>query len=91
MRFCPLWGAVMMNRLLLLVIFAVLVGVSLLYNALVFKRGRSVAHHQTTLELRALLKERVRVRKLSQRHPSRHQKNHPHHRCSAHGAAPVCP
>ena len=81
----------MMRRILLVSAFLALMCASLSYNALVFKRGRSVARHQTTLELRALLKERVRVRKLSRRHSLHHQKNHPDHRCSAHGASPVCP
>ena len=51
-------------RLLLLWAFATLVVASLSYNVSVFKRGRSLVRHRTVLELRALLKERLRVRKL---------------------------
>jgi hypothetical protein len=81
----------LMRRILLLSAFVALVCTSLSYNAFVFNRSRSVVRHQTTLELRTLLKERVRVRKLSRRYPLHHQKNHPNHRRSAHGTPPVCP
>jgi hypothetical protein len=47
-------------------VFVVLVAMSLSYNVSVFKRGRPAARHQTVLELRTLLKERLRVRKLNQ-------------------------
>ena len=52
-----------MSRLMMC-IFAATVALSLWYNVSVFKRGLPAVRRQTTLELRALLKERVRVRKL---------------------------
>lgn len=52
-----------MNRLLLWA-FAMLVAMSLSYNASVFKRGRPLVRHRTALEVRALLKEKLRIRKL---------------------------
>jgi hypothetical protein len=60
----------------------VMLAMSLWYNVSVFKRGFPSARHRhpTTLELRTLLRERVRVRKLSvSPRVSHHQEQNPDH------------